>query len=125
MKPFFSQGSTIGDDPVYSILLCFIVCQIALFCNVSQLAIHITTVSLLVFACINLACFTLRVSTSFLSLSLSLSFLAFSLHSFSISFLSFFILWLLFPILLRSLAPRTFAQVLDSSLSGRPYWDWH
>ncbi|KAA1079289.1 hypothetical protein PGT21_006693 [Puccinia graminis f. sp. tritici] len=64
MKPFFSQGSTIGDDPVYSILLCFIVCQIALFCNVSQLAIHITTISLLVFACINLACFTLRVAGS-------------------------------------------------------------
>ncbi|KAH9451889.1 hypothetical protein Pst134EA_025830 [Puccinia striiformis f. sp. tritici] len=64
MKPFFSQGSLIGDDPVYSILLCFIVCQIALFCTVSQLAIHITTISLLVFACINLACFTLRVAGS-------------------------------------------------------------
>ncbi|PLW51216.1 hypothetical protein PCASD_01037 [Puccinia coronata f. sp. avenae] len=64
LKPFFSQGSLIGDDPVYSILLCFIVCQIALFYTVSQLAIHITTISLLVFACINLACFTLRVAGS-------------------------------------------------------------
>ncbi|KAI9615088.1 hypothetical protein H4Q26_011627 [Puccinia striiformis f. sp. tritici PST-130] len=58
------DGSLIGDDPVYSILLCFIVCQIALFCTVSQLAIHITTISLLVFACINLAFFTLRVAGS-------------------------------------------------------------
>lgn len=64
LKPFFSQGSRVGDDPVYSIILCALVCQIALFCTVGELAIHITTISLLVFACINLACFTLRIAGS-------------------------------------------------------------
>ncbi|KAH9821695.1 amino acid permease-domain-containing protein [Melampsora americana] len=64
LKPFFSQGSQIGDDPIYSILFCYLFCQLALLYNINKIAIHITTISLLIFACINLACFTLRVSGS-------------------------------------------------------------
>ncbi|KAG0144486.1 hypothetical protein CROQUDRAFT_94964 [Cronartium quercuum f. sp. fusiforme G11] len=64
LKPFFSQGSQIGDDPVYSILFCCLLCQLALVYTINKIAIHITTISLLIFASINLACFTLRIAGS-------------------------------------------------------------
>ncbi|EGG08145.1 uncharacterized protein MELLADRAFT_84909 [Melampsora larici-populina 98AG31] len=64
LKPFFSQGSQIGDDPIYSILFCYLFCQVVLFYNINKISIHITTISLLIFACINLACFTLRIAGS-------------------------------------------------------------
>ncbi|CAH7687997.1 amino acid permease-domain-containing protein [Phakopsora pachyrhizi] len=64
LKPFFSQGRRIGDDPLYSITFCYVICQLAIIYNINKIAVHITTISLLVFVCINLACFTLRISGS-------------------------------------------------------------
>lgn len=66
----FRQGTERGDDPVYAILLIYGVCQLTLFSDsVNNIASLVTMTTLLVFTCINLACFTLRVRWFLLALA--------------------------------------------------------
>ena len=60
----FGQGSARNDEPTYAIIITQIVAQLAMLCNINQIASLVTMTYLMTFLVTNLACFLLTISSA-------------------------------------------------------------
>ncbi|KAI9660871.1 MAG: hypothetical protein M1829_006436 [Trizodia sp. TS-e1964] len=60
----FGQGTAIGDEPTYAILITHVVAQITMLCDINQIASFVTMTYLMTFLVTNLACFLLKVGSA-------------------------------------------------------------
>lgn len=60
----FGQGTSRGDEPVFAILLTFVVTQLTMLFDINQIASFITMTYLMTFFVTNLACFLLRIASA-------------------------------------------------------------
>ncbi|KAF4447787.1 hypothetical protein F53441_8737 [Fusarium austroafricanum] len=61
---FFSKGTKHGDEPIYALLLTYIIAQVALFADLNQIATFISMGYQMTFFVMNLACFLLKVGSA-------------------------------------------------------------
>ena len=61
---FFKGGSTKTDEPVYAIILTFVVAQVTMLFDINRIASFITMTYLMTFLATNLACFLLKISSA-------------------------------------------------------------
>ncbi|KAN0075644.1 Amino acid permease domain containing protein [Elaphomyces granulatus] len=61
---FFRGGSTKSDEPVYAIILTFVVAQVTMLFDINRIASFITMTYLMTFLATNLACFLLKLSSA-------------------------------------------------------------
>lgn len=60
----FGQGTKGNDEPTFAILLTFVIAQIAMLCDINQLASFVTMTYLMTFLVTNLACFLLKIGSA-------------------------------------------------------------
>jgi potassium/chloride transporter 9 len=60
----FSQGTKKSDEPIYAIIITFIIAQITMFADINQIASFITMTYLMTFLVTNLACFLLKIGSA-------------------------------------------------------------
>lgn len=60
----FSQGRKNSDDPIYAIILTFVVAQLTMLFNINEIASFITMTYLMTFLATNLACFLLKIGSA-------------------------------------------------------------
>ncbi|CAF9929163.1 MAG: hypothetical protein GOMPHAMPRED_005333 [Gomphillus americanus] len=60
----FSQGTALTDEPVYAIVITFVVAQITMLFDINQIASFVTMAYLMTFLVTNLACFLLKISSA-------------------------------------------------------------
>ncbi|KAK2939222.1 SLC12A transporter, C-terminal [Fusarium oxysporum f. sp. vasinfectum] len=61
---FFSKGTKHGDEPIYALLLTYVIAQLALFADLNQIATFISMGYQMTFFVMNLACFLLKVGSA-------------------------------------------------------------
>ena len=61
---WFGQGTAKNDEPVYAILLTYVVAQITMLFDINRIASFITMTYLMTFFVTNLACFLLKISSA-------------------------------------------------------------
>ncbi|KAL3428290.1 amino acid permease [Phlyctema vagabunda] len=60
----FGQGSEVGDEPRYAILITYAVAQITMLGDLNQIASFVTMTYLMTFLVMNLACFLLKIGSA-------------------------------------------------------------
>ncbi|KAL1793136.1 hypothetical protein ACET3X_008118 [Alternaria dauci] len=60
----FGQGTKKSDEPIYAIIITFIIAQITMFADINQIASFITMTYLMTFLVTNLACFLLKIGSA-------------------------------------------------------------
>jgi len=60
----FGQGTKGSDEPTVAILFTYVIAQVAMLCNINQLASFVTMTYLATFLVTNLACFLLKISSA-------------------------------------------------------------
>ncbi|RMZ74162.1 cation chloride cotransporter [Pyrenophora seminiperda CCB06] len=60
----FGQGTKESDEPIYAIVITFIIAQITMFADINQIASFITMTYLMTFLVTNLACFLLKIGSA-------------------------------------------------------------
>lgn len=60
----FSQGTALTDEPIYAIIITFVVAQITMLFDINQIASFVTMTYLMTFLVTNLACFLLKISSA-------------------------------------------------------------
>ncbi|KAF2854559.1 cation chloride cotransporter-like protein [Plenodomus tracheiphilus IPT5] len=60
----FGQGTERSDEPIYAILVTYIIAQITMFADINQIASFITMTYLMTFLVTNLACFLLKIGSA-------------------------------------------------------------
>ncbi|KAF1943405.1 hypothetical protein EJ02DRAFT_453309 [Clathrospora elynae] len=60
----FGQGTKKADEPIYAIILTFVLAQITMFADINQIASFITMTYLMTFLVTNLACFLLKIGSA-------------------------------------------------------------
>ncbi|KAI9665101.1 MAG: hypothetical protein M1821_006549 [Bathelium mastoideum] len=60
----FGQGTKANDEPVYAILITYILSQLTMLSNINQIASLVTMAYLMTFLVTNLACFLLKISSA-------------------------------------------------------------
>ncbi|KAL6913468.1 hypothetical protein FSST1_011228 [Fusarium sambucinum] len=61
---FFSKGTKHGDEPIYALLLTYVIAQLALFADLNQIATFISMGYQMTFFVMNLACFLLKIGSA-------------------------------------------------------------
>lgn len=60
----FKQGTKHGHEPIYAVIVTYIICQITLFLDINTIAGLVTVAFLLTFIVTNIACFLLKVGSA-------------------------------------------------------------
>ncbi|KAE8829015.1 hypothetical protein PTNB73_05855 [Pyrenophora teres f. teres] len=60
----FGQGTKKSDEPIYAIIVTFIIAQVTMFADINQIASFITMTYLMTFLVTNLACFLLKIGSA-------------------------------------------------------------
>ena len=60
----FSQGTASKDEPIYAIIITFVVAQITMLFDINQIASFVSMTYLMTFLVTNLACFLLKISSA-------------------------------------------------------------
>ncbi|KAK9462731.1 amino acid permease-domain-containing protein [Lipomyces oligophaga] len=60
----FKQGTKLGDEPIYAVIITYVLCQITILLPINQIASFVTMAFLMTFIVTNVACFLLRVSSA-------------------------------------------------------------
>ncbi|RDW64834.1 hypothetical protein BP6252_10485 [Coleophoma cylindrospora] len=60
----FGQGSEVGDEPRYAIIITYVAAQVTMLCNLNQIASFVTMTYLMTFLVMNLACFLLKIGSA-------------------------------------------------------------
>ena len=60
----FGQGTKKHDEPIYAIIITYIVGQLTMLCDINQIASFVTMTYLMTFLVMNLACFLLKISSA-------------------------------------------------------------
>ncbi|KAI9700593.1 MAG: hypothetical protein M1820_006747 [Bogoriella megaspora] len=60
----FSQGTKANDEPIYAILLTYVLTQLTILSDINQIASFVTMAVLMTFLVTNLACFLLKISSA-------------------------------------------------------------
>ncbi|KAI8936005.1 hypothetical protein NX059_007508 [Plenodomus lindquistii] len=60
----FGQGTEKADEPIYGIVITYMIAQITIFADINQIASFITMTYLMTFLVINLACFLLKIGSA-------------------------------------------------------------
>ncbi|KAF4459556.1 hypothetical protein FALBO_13683 [Fusarium albosuccineum] len=61
---FFSKGTKHGDEPIYALLLTYVIAQVALLADLNQIATFISMGYQMTFFVMNLACFLLKIGSA-------------------------------------------------------------
>lgn len=61
---FFAQGTKKNDDPIYAILVSFIIAQVTMLFDINRIASFVTMSYLMTFLVMNLACFFLKIGSA-------------------------------------------------------------
>ncbi|KNG49045.1 cation chloride cotransporter [Stemphylium lycopersici] len=60
----FGQGTKKSDEPIYAIVITYIIAQVTMFADINQIASFITMTYLMTFLVTNLACFLLKIGSA-------------------------------------------------------------
>ncbi|MCJ1243884.1 hypothetical protein MMC30_001081 [Trapelia coarctata] len=60
----FGQGTKSNDEPTFAILLTYMIAQVAMLCDINQLASFVTMTYLATFLVVNFSCFLLKISSA-------------------------------------------------------------
>ncbi|KAK9466621.1 amino acid permease-domain-containing protein [Lipomyces arxii] len=60
----FKQGTKIGDEPLYAVVVTYVLCQITLFFPINTIASFVTMAFLMTFIVTNVACFLLKIGSA-------------------------------------------------------------
>ena len=60
----FSQGTRVGDEPIYAIGVTYVVAQLTMLFDINQIASFVTMTYLMTFLVTNLACFLLKIGSA-------------------------------------------------------------